>query len=188
MKGLAVLILVVVIATVAFMAGKKTSSSNASTAAPTVSVQPKPTGPSSYERELMSSLNAIQSGVQTGINQMRYSELIANARTKLADLRLNAAMSPLVEPTSAYLDAHAKVLAIWQDHYSTNEDRVYVTLENEPELYAFVGRALPGTPHVEMNKPNHTYAADEGLGRLWGYTERKMRAPILAGWQTLNGG
>src|SRR5258708_2398307 len=106
----------------------------------------------------MSALNAVQSAVQTGVNSGRYSELIAVARTKLADLKLNSENSPLILPAAAYLEAHAMILSIWRNHMG-KESRFYVHEESDPVLFAFVKVAVPDVELVQVNLPARTYTA-----------------------------
>lgn len=197
MKVLFLVLLIVGVAVGAFVAGRHTATQTSfaipaapiaavksvfASSEPTQPIAPKPT---QFDRELMSSLNAIQSSVETGVNSSRYSELIGTARTKLADLKLYSPESPLVAPTEQYLYGHKCVLSIWSDSSAASEV-IYVSQDRVPELYDFAQRAAPHGRVMKENLPNRTYEVRGGIGVLWGYTEGELWRGVMGGWQELN--
>jgi hypothetical protein len=189
MKPAAVVFLVVLVAGFAFFLGRTTASDSNSPTTSSVSVTASsPVAASAKivatqaDRELMSALNAVQSAVQTGVNSGRYSELIATARTKLADLKLYSANSPIALPAAAYLEAHTMILSMWT-HYMGRESHIFINEEVTPELFALIKVAVPNIEPISSSSSAKTYDLSS-VGMLWDYTEAKLWPKIAAGWQT----
>lgn len=139
--------------------------------------------PTQYDRDLMSALNAIQSGIQTGMNSNRYSDLIAAARTKVADLKLSSPESPLVSPASAYLKAHSSALSAWNRQASGAD--CYISKREDPEFFKLLFYASEN-PHIAGDSNDPVILVRGGISELWTYTEAKLWSPILAAWQNLS--
>ncbi|GEM_PF-4016938 len=92
-------------------------------------------------KSLIRSLQTLQSGTETGIDQPAYVKLIETARAELISLDRESARHPITGKIHQLLDSHQTLAAVWSQFSKHNSTTI--RSRSQPELYESMLKYFP---------------------------------------------
>lgn len=137
--------------------------------------------PTDSEKVLMTSLNALRSGLQIGVSSEKYNELVREARASVSGLLSNEQASDFSRAVDSYLENHARITSVW-NQILISDGGAYISENSQPDLHAWLRELLDskalssedGSGLRDGGSAIHVYSRK--IGELWSVSERNWPA------------